>query len=536
MKIRCLFTCLVFFPLASGFAASDAPELSSARKTLRYGIHESRIGSFDPHFATSTADRAVADMLFNGLLRYRPGLAPEIEPDLASGMPEMRMTNGKQIWTFGLRKDVLFQPQEGEEPQHLTADDVIFSFQKAANPAFSAYAGEYVDLTFDKLDDHTVRITALKPLSTNLFIPKVTNYAGGFIVGRRAVQSKGYPHFKAHPVGTGPFRFEKYVPGETVVLKAHDRYFRGRPRLAGVEVHLIPDIHRRETALRTGGLDAIYGSGDPFWLKRVGRDMKWSLEVHGMGEVMTVHLNAARKPLDDIRVRKAICYALDREAFVQGTSALLVSEAHSPVPASLMPGGLDADETRALGIDYALNLQKAKSLLKEAGLSDGFTLKSVASDKRIYRVVYDLIQKQLAKAGVRLEVETVPHSEMHKRIRADESDLVVYGAFRPNADVFLTRFFHSDSIVKTGRTPDTNFSHFSGADALIEAARAEVDPERQVRLWKHAQIRILGEAAAYPLFSTYQCQLQSPRLDYGHPVEASLALYPQFTENTRILE
>ena len=78
--------------------------------------------------------------------------------------------------------------------------------------------------------------------------------------------------------------------------------------------------------------------------------------------------------------------------------------------------------------------------------------------------------------------------------------MLVYIAWRPNADVYLTRFFHSDAIVVSGSKPDTNFSHYDKIDDLIEAARLEIYPNKQIKLWKQAQVRILSDVAAYPLY------------------------------------
>ncbi|MBW2041511.1 MAG: hypothetical protein JRI76_05690 [Deltaproteobacteria bacterium] len=531
-----VYACLLILFVICTTSASAPLEHANARKILHYGTNVSRIGSFDPHLASASSDRAIADMLFNGLLRYRPGMAPEIEPDLAVTMPDMQMINGKQVWTFNLKKGVLFHPGTDTEPYPLTADDVIFSFKKASNPAFSAYAGEYAGMTFEKAGDHTVRIVLEKPLSSILFFPKVSNYSGGFIVSKRAIESKGYGRFKAHPAGTGPFAFKEYIPGEKVILSAHDRYFRGKPRLSGVEVALIPEIEKREAALRAGSLDVVVGSANPVWLEQIRNDAGVVLDLHGVGEVVTVHLNTTKKPLNDRRIRKAILYALDREAFIRAGGKLMIEGVYSPVPPQLMPGGISDEEIKALGLDYAVDISKARRMLAEAGFPDGFSLKAICSEIRFHRLAYDLLGRQLEAIGVHCRIEIVPHVEMHRRIRADESDIVVYGAFRPNADAYLTQFFHSDSIVVSGRTPDTNFSHYAGADALIEAARAEIDPESQIRLWVHAQIKILSDAVAYPLFSLIQCQLRGRHVDYGHPLKSSMALYPQFTEATRMLE
>jgi len=157
----------------------------------------------------------------------------------------------------------------------------------------------------------------------------------------------------------------------------------------------------------------------------------------------------------------------------------------------------------------------------------------VSSKARIYIVNYEVLRAQLARIGIRCNIKVVSHAEMHKLIRRGGYPLVLYGAWRPNADAYLTRFFHSDSIVVTGARPDTNFSHYDKVDRLIEAARLEIDPQKQINLWKQAQIRILSDVAAYPLFQAKQFYARRDCVEYGHPVKASMALYPQITEKTR---
>jgi peptide/nickel transport system substrate-binding protein len=112
--------------------------------------------------------------------------------------------------------------------------------------------------------------------------------------------------------------------------------------------------------------------------------------------------------------------------------------------------------------------------------------------------------------------------------------LVVYIAWRPNADVFLTRFYHSDSIVVTGANPDTNFSHYTAIDDLIEQARGETDPDAQAELWKEAQIQIMDDAAAYPLFILKFVFGRAEYVDFGYDLMSTLALYPQVTETTQL--
>ncbi|BBO69137.1 diguanylate phosphodiesterase [Desulfosarcina alkanivorans] len=514
--------------------AASPDQRGNHRNVLRFGVHVSEMGNLDPHFAAGSQDRALADMVFNGLLRYLPGNVPKIEPDLAVRVPGFEMIGGRQVWTVRLRKGVWFHAGPQTEAYELTAEDVVFSLRKSASREFCAYAGEYEGMTVVPVDRYTVRITVEKPVSSILFLPKLTNYAGGFIVSKRAIDSMGYEGFKQHPVGTGPFVFSGYTPGEKLVLAAHDHYFRGRPQIDGVQIRFIPDIGARETGLTSGELDVIIGSGEKGWPEKMAGQPGIAVDTHGVGEVATIYLNTRMKPLDDIRVRRAIALALNREAFLDTMSKQLAGSVFSPVPARFLPGGLTKTDAEILDLTYSQNLARARDLMADAGYPDGFALDLVSSEKRLYRTYYREMGRQLSRIGIRCRIAVETHSTMHKLIRRSPRPIVIYVAWRPNADAYLSRFFHSDAIILTGARPDTNFSSYDKVDRLIEAARLEIDPERQIQLWVQAQIRILDDMAAFPIMYSKQCYARRTIVNYGHSLVSTMALYPQFTENTRL--
>jgi peptide/nickel transport system substrate-binding protein len=523
---------------ASGTMAKSSGDskASSSRNVLRFGVHVSAMGKLDPHFAAGSQDRAFADMVFNGLLRYEPGNAPHIEPDLAERIPEFKMVGGKQVWTFKLRKGVMFHPGPDTAAYEMTADDVVYSLQKSANKNLSAYAGEYIGMTARKTDSYTVEILLDKPLSPILFLPKLANYAGGFIVSKKAVETMGYERFKAHPIGTGPFRVKRHLPGRKLILEPHDQYFRGRPLLDGVEFHFYPGTGEREAAFLDGKVDVITASGDKGWMEKMERMGDIAIDTHGVGEMVTLFFNTRMAPMDDIRVRKAVAFALNRNAFLATTSKRITGPAFSPVPAKFLPGGLEKKDARHLGISYPTDVEKAKKLLAEAGHPHGFSLELVTSEKRLYLACYEVLREQLAKVGIKCKIKRLTHSDMHRQIRHAPKSMVIYIAWRPNADVYLTRFFHSDSIIVEGARPDTNFSFYDKIDKMIEDARLQIDPDKQVRLWMQAQICILNDMAAFPVMYVQQAYVRRPYVDYGHRLVSTMALYPQFTEKTRILD
>ncbi len=512
------------------------PEAMAEPVILRVGQNAADLSTLDPHFATTTEARALVDMIFNGLLRYKPGDGSfeMMEPDLAEDFPEMELTDGGQVWTFKLRQGVQCQPAGNIPAYELTAEDVVYSMEKAATPERSAYAGEYTDWTFEAVDDYTVKVTLPGPLSPVLFYPKVANYSGGFIVCKQAVEALGDDKFKTFPVGTGPFMFESYSPQEKVVLKANPDYFRGAPKLDGVEYRYMADVSSREAGLLAGELDVINGIPDIAWVENVQQSEGIAVDVFGVGEVATVHFNTTVPPLDNPEVRKALAYAMDRDEFLALFGEPVAENVYSQVPAKFLAGGLTQEEVAELDLEYPVDREMAKQMLADAGFPDGFELEVITSEMTGYRRLYENMQAQLAEVGVDMKVNVVDHSTMHSQIRQDVNPLIVYIAWRPNADVYLTRFYHSDSIVVTGASPDTNFSHYDQIDDLIESARVETDPEKQIEMWKEAQVKILEDMVAYPLQFQQQVYARSEAVDYGHDLVSVLALYPGIDETTTL--
>lgn len=505
---------------------------SSNDKILKFGMNVSAMGKLDPHFAAGSQDRAFADMVFNGLLRYTPGNAPRIEPDLAREMPEFKLVGGKQIWTIHLRKGVMFHAGPTNPAYELTADDVIFSLNKSKDKEFSAYSGEYVGMIIEKIDPYRVQIILGKAVSPMLFFPKITNYGGGFIVSQKAIETMGYDAFTQHPIGTGPFAFQEYDKTGYLSLKAHHQYFRGRPLLDGVQIHFIPDVKTRFDMLKKGELDVITGSGKKGWIESMENEKDVIIDTHGVGEVASLYFNTQMKPINDIRVRQAIAFCLSRQTFLYTNTPQTSGSVYSQVPEQFLPGGLSREDVRILNLEYFQDLDKARQLLNKAGYPNGFTLDLISSEMLEYQAYYNSLKQQLAKINITCNVKVETHSNMHKQIRQTPYPIVIYAAWRPNADAYLTRFFHSDSIIVTGKKPDTNFSLYDKIDKLIEAARLEVDPDKQINLWIQAQIRILDDMAAYPIMFTKQIYARKNYVDYGHPLFSTMAIYPQFTEKT----
>ena len=181
LAILCLVTsvsALDSFPAGSPEITSDIP---LGKSVLRFGIHTSRIGNFDPDYAKASEDYIVEDMVFNSLLLYVSGDSSQLEPDIAIKMPEFEIQNNKQIWPIHLRKGIFFHGGSYTKPYELTAKDVIYSLEKAADPLRSEKFGKYAGMKFEMLDAYALEIIVEKPMSPLFFSPLIANRQGGFI-------------------------------------------------------------------------------------------------------------------------------------------------------------------------------------------------------------------------------------------------------------------------------------------------------------------------------------------------------------------
>ena len=505
--------------IAGALLISMAP-VSAA--DLRFGIDNPDLGKLDPHNTVVSGDRYIIQSVFSGLVRYKPGSGDvrQIEPDLAE---KWESSPDGKVWTFHLRRGVKWHHDYGE----VTADDVVFSLNRAANKETSSFSSDYVNFEkVEAVDPHTVRIT-LKEVVPSL-LGLVVNSLGGNIVSKKAVRELG-DDYAQKPIGTGPFMFESYKPQNSVTLVANPDYFRGKPKIDRVIFRYIQSQGARDLALRSGELDITGGALGQDWIERTRKLPGIEVETAGLPELWWLHLNGSSKPLDDIRVRQAIAHAVSRPGLVAFRGEASHRAAKSVIPAA------HAGFTTDVPI-LQHDLDKAKALLSGAGYPNGVTLKVINTNRPSLLEVIKVVQSQLRKADINLDIELVDHATYHARIRKDQSQVVLYGANRfPVADTILTQFFHSQSIVGTP-TAVTNFSHCKVANTEIDAARIATDATEQDELWKVAQQKIVENVCAIPLIEVLYTWARRDKVDYGYEFKDTPSGGPLITENTRIIE
>jgi peptide/nickel transport system substrate-binding protein len=357
----------------------------------------------------------------------------------------------------------------------------------------------------------------------------MVDYQAGYVVCKKAVEKLGND-IKYHPIGTGPFKYQSYSPKENFTLVANEDYWGGRPILMKIIVIFMPDDSTRELALRKGEVEAISLPAKQEWIDRA-RKAGFDVNLTSPANTFALYFNPTKKPLDNIKVRQALCHAIDIQELVTYLGKDVAKPEVSPLPSGYR--GHTEEVVR-----YEYNPEKAKRLLVEAGFPAGFKMSMNVSNSNIYLQPMQIIQEKWKKVGVELVLNVVDHPTYHKLIRQDLNPVVIYGAYRYplTGTAYLTQFYHSAAII-TRPTAVTNFSHYGetlpGVDKLLDDALYELNAEKQKALWVKAQQQIMQDAIAFPLLTRYYAMAKAKTLDTGFE-QKSWSFY-DFRTMSRIL-
>lgn len=533
------FSVLIFtLVLIPGLVFAASSELAD-KQVWRWAHHTSDLDTLDPAFATADMIYSAGAGVFNGLVRLKPGTLDfdNLESDLAESW---EISKDGLVYTFHLRKGVQWHKGYGE----FTAEDVKYTFERLKNPKLgSPLASKYLIIKEVKVvDKYTAQIILNKP-STFFIMDQVIAYQAGLIVCKKQGEEKGIKNLGLDVIGTGPFMFEEYKAKEKITFVKNPNYFRGAPILDRIEMYFMPNVASRTMAFIKGDLDAIYGKRDSFWVKDVKKNKTVIVDAVPLGSGSAIHFNMTKKPLDNIKVRKALAMVTDRKVFNDFYGDVW-AEMIAPVPPSYFAALPKSKAPKELL--YQGTVEEAKKLLAEAGYAKGFKLSAFITTKPYYKAILEICQELWKPLGVDLEIKVVDHTTFHANVRKDMSDLVVYFAGRaPVADSYLTQFYYSKSAIGQ-KSQVTNFSHYGMVDAdgdgkvdsidsYIEEARAEMDKQKQTEMYYKAQLQLLKHCPSKPLQELTKVLVRHNWFDPGVKIEGSMIFgYP--LEKAKILK
>lgn len=398
---------------------------------------------------------------------------------------------------FTLKKTVTFH-----DGVPLTADDVVFSFERIQDPKVnSPHLRSYYDrvLKVEAIDTYTVRFVFKEPYFMAL------NIAGGIPILPRHLYSQDAETFNSSPinrapVGSGPYRFQKWDTGKKITLTKNDAYYGAHPAISKIEFRIIPESSVALMVLKKGLLDLM--TVRPIQWLRETQSPRFTTQYNKYQYYTPGYRflawNARRPQFNDARVRKAMTHFVNRQALIDKLEFGLGKMTSGPFfvlspdyDASILPWPYDPVRGKALLEEAGWRDHDRDGILDKDGVPFRFTL-LLKSGATFESRAATILKEDLAKAGIDLSIETMEWAVYLDRINKREFDAVMLG-WSMGYDSDPYQVWHS-SQAESG----SNFVGFSNreADRLIEASRREFDDEKRQMIF-HELHRIIHDEAPY---------------------------------------
>jgi peptide/nickel transport system substrate-binding protein len=498
ISCRALSLSVLFLSVLLSSLSYSAP---AAAAELKIGLFAD-VSTLDPHFNNIAPNVAMSTHLFDALVNV------DADGHLVPGLATSWRAVDPTTWEFKLRRGVKFH--DGSE---MTAQDVVFSLDRPAtltnSPGpFTSYTKQIVGKQI--VDPYTVRLKTATPYG-----PLALDVSTIFIVSKKAALHATQEDFNSGKalIGTGPFKFSKFIRGDRIELVRNDAYWGPKSDWDKVTFRILTSDGARLAALLAGEVDAIDNvppadvadvkKNPKFTLtqKTSWRTIFWTLDQsHDVTPDITGKDGKplTKNPLKDVRVRQAISKAINRQALTERTLDGL------GVPASniVSPG--------ILGYSNALKVEQfdpegAKKLLAAAGYPNGFNLTLHGPNNRYIndeRVVQTVAQF-LSRIGIASKVETLPLSVYFGKARTGAFSMALLGWGTLAGDFGLR------TLVGTAN-PDTGWGSWNWGkytnpkvDQLVQSSLASVNPEEREKFAEQAAVMALQDYAVIPLHHQY---------------------------------
>lgn len=482
---RIMFVLLLFAVLFGLSACSESEEVVEKDKAIAEEPTEKfqevtvRISDdpdfLDPHLMTASITEMMLLNLFDGLL------APDTDGTLKPAIAESyQVSDDGLTYTFTIRPNVKFHTGDP-----VTMEDIRYTFDRLRGVNGDEALSSKFDhvISIDSPDEQTLVITLSEPNTT-------------FLYALTAVDSAILPknndgNHNEYPVGTGPFKFAKYNPGSNLILEKNEHYWKeGLPYLDKVTFAVQPDNQSALLSMKAGEVDIM--DIPSHRIPEVEND--FNLIYQQNNSTLLIGFNQDREPFNNVKVRQAINYAINKEEIIEAAFtgyATKLGSNMSPAMGSYYRDGLQDV--------YELNIEKAKELLAEAGYPDGFkaTL-SVSSHTEMYANVAQVVVEELKQIGIQLDIEMVEWGVWLDRIYKGRD-------FEMTAIDFTGKLSPYDILNRYVGDASNNFMNFKNAeyDELMINVLKENDVQKQIDIYHRAQ-EILTEEAAAVYIADYQ--------------------------------
>ena len=456
--------------------ASESAESGKITKTDIVVGQASDIVTLDPAGQQDTTSGVLMKHAYSTLLDVDN--EGKVVPDLAESY-EMKSDTE---YVFKLREDACFW-----DGTPVTAQDVKFSLDRAKGmPKTKSNTSKIEEVTVN--GDHEVTIKLTEPYAAFKTIVTQHNLS---ILSEKAVTEAGDSYGDVdNLLGSGPFKVTEWVPNDHYTLVRNDNYWGEMPIATSITCRVIPEGSARTIALEAGEIDVVW-SVDPTDCANVESNPDVKLLSQPSTGIDYVGMNTQKEKFSDKRVRQAINYALDKQAFVdtiiEGRGLVANSYINSTIP-----GWSEEEEA------YPYDPEKAKELLAEAGYPNGFECNLFVNGDLRTRSA-QILQAQLADVGIKVDISTYEWGALLDTLNAGEHEMFLLGwsntSFDPDGSTY--QLFYSGNHGATG-----NRAFFSNdkVDELILSAQRESEESKRMELYKELQFVLHEESPWCPLY------------------------------------
>ncbi|MDK2946533.1 ABC transporter substrate-binding protein [Geotoga petraea] len=452
----------------------------------------------DPHRAAASGTYEIMFNVFEGLLK--PDSNGGARPAVAKGY---EVSDDGLTYTFEIRDDVYFH--NGEK---VTLEDIKYSYERLMGVNGEALSSDF--------EGSVESVKIIQPNKIR-FELKETDTTFLFNFTESILPKSNDGQHNINPIGTGPFKFVEYLPGQRIVIEKFDKYWDEKlPYLDKVEFRIITDPQASLIAFQAGEIDMIPRLGAQY-INLIGNNGYIISGEQNLIQILALNLN--REPFDDVRVRRAMSYAIDKDLLIQAVAdgyGTKLGSNMSPVMGKYFKEGL-ADK-------YSVNIEKAVELLEEAGYPNGFeTTITVPSNYKFHVDTAQVIVEMLKQIGVKAKIEQIEWGVWLDRVYAgrDFDSTIIGFTGKLSAYDILKRYISDYS---------RNFLNYNNPeyDRLLKAAVKETDTEKSIELYKQAQV-ILSEdlPAIFLMDPNFIVALQNNLAGY--------TLYPLYIQDMAVI-
>lgn len=456
-------------PSPSGGTASG-PRKGGTLTLARAG----EVTNLDPHKVPAFTSARVFELVYSYLMRLDENLG--VQPDLAESVPTTS-SDGKQV-TVKIRKGVKFH---NGDP--LTSADVKYTFDRIIDPKTVAVPRSFFgDVSSVSAPDDSTIIFDLKTPNAALIAYMAHPNTG--IISKKIGEANADLSKKETAVGSGPFKLAEWVPDNFMRFEANkDYYVSGQPYLDGVRINVVPDETGLTAALRTKAADMAIVV-DAKVARTLRNESGITLSAKPSLSYNLLFVNTKRKPFDNLKVRQAIAYAIDRKAIIDAV-AFGEGEVTGPIAPALTNFALPSSQYPL----YTRDVAKAKQLLQEANVGPvSFTMLTQTTEPAYAKDIAQLVQAQLAEIGVTMKIETLEFTQWVDRwLKADFDMAPGLNGGGPDPDFYVFRYFTDDGNLNFV----TSYKNPISSDA-IKAARASTDVAKRKELYASAQKELVN--------------------------------------------